>query len=417
MPIRLQEDNISIHMSFWTALTKNSDSLALSQLWVCGIDKDQLTRIARQISSQLSRYESNTWNNLVIGGQDDVNSAVLNPVNFTASSTGSTNLYLFANGVSFIADGLNTTRIGSTQTGAMKGLISDSRLELNATNITFLESNVSFVDGLIRPWMALVGHRSLKDQNLRCDIELLCLEKWELNQPLRVRKSMKFKNAIPINVDAVELNYTGDKLIERSVQFAFDRYEVNVYPETTTAGIDTVKFDLRGDQPKETIEPSTDIISEQQKETIAPSVEIQSDKPKESPTLSVKDQRPLRQERTHVIYYKNRNEPNKSPKPKGNVLADEGSSIVSLEDADMILNAEEPNTNPIPPANARPYEPNESPTPLVAKNQEETDISPTPKAVINSNKSDASPVPFVDIHPNQSNKSPVVTANILSTGR
>ena len=246
MPIRLQgESNISIHAQFWNALTKNSDSLALSQLWVFGMAKNSLAALAGRIATQLGDYETNTWNsgdNNI--SQSTVNAAVLQNANWTASSTGSTNLYLFANGISFIPDGINTSRVGSSQVGAMKGLIGEGRLDLNAANITFLESNISFVDGLVRPWMALVGHRSLKDQMLRCDIELMCLEKWELNAPLRVRKTMKFKNAVPINVDAVELNYTGDKLIERSVQFAFDRYEMKVYPAVTNEGITNVNFAL-----------------------------------------------------------------------------------------------------------------------------------------------------------------------------
>ena len=235
MPIKIDgsNSNVSIHQHFWNALTSNSDSLALSQLWLCGFDMKQLSTVGNQIASKLNNYEQNTWSD----NQTKVNNCVLDPVNFDGVSKSAGSIYLFTQGISFIADGINTSRVGSSQVGATKGLIGDSRLDLNASNITFLESNVSFVDGFLRPWSILVGHRSLKDPLLRCDISLFALEKWSLFEPLKIRKAMLFKNAVPINIDAEEYNYTGDKLIERQVQFAFDRYEMRVYPETSNADI------------------------------------------------------------------------------------------------------------------------------------------------------------------------------------
>ena len=238
MPIKVEggTNNISIHQKFWNTLTKNSDSLALSQLWLCGFNIKQLTTVGKQIASKLDGYEQKSWSD----DQTKVNATVLNLSNFDSVSKPSAgSIYMFTQGASFIADGINTTRLGSSHVGATKGLIGDSRLDLNATNITFLESNVSFVDGLLRPWSVLVGHRSLKDQLLRCDIQLFALEKWSLKEPLRVRKSMLFKNAVPINIDAEEYNYTGDKLIQRQVQFAFDRYEMKIYPDISRESTST----------------------------------------------------------------------------------------------------------------------------------------------------------------------------------
>ena len=348
MPILLQSDQtaVSVHRLFWDALTSNSDSLALSQLWVCGIDLDKMKIISNRISTDLNLYEPGMWNT-GIGGQGAVNDAVLNPKKWTGmSDQAEKHIYLFASGISFIADGLNSSRVGSEHVGAMKGLISDSRLELNAGNITFLESNISFVDGLIRPWMALVGHRSLKDQTLRCDIILYCLEKWSLHEPLHVRKSMRFKNAVPINVDAVEHNYTGDKIIERSVQFAFDRYEMNVYPGVNDKGITSITL------TSDTAGANT-INAEGVKRT---------DKPNQSPTVSA-------EENGYLV------------DTVGDILANEKSNI--------------PNVNPTPSVNTKPYKQdrkfiiplknkyknNSSPRPKVNKNTPEPNISPVPKVI------------------------------------
>jgi hypothetical protein len=240
MPTYINSKRVSVHSEFWAALTKDSNSLALSQLWVCAINNTTLRNIALKIENELPLYEAGTWRTF------GVLDTVLHNSNFTqAPQPGgvANDVYLWTQGASFIADGINTSRAGSEHVGAIKGLITDSRLDLNATNITFLESNVSFVDGILRPWSVLVGHRSLKDPDLRCDIELYCLQKWTLNEPLRARKSMVLRNAVPINIDAEEYNYSGDKLIQRQVQFAFDRYEMSIYPDTTIEVIDAKKMD------------------------------------------------------------------------------------------------------------------------------------------------------------------------------
>lgn len=230
MPIRIQSatKDISVHKAFWNTLTKHSDTLALSQLWLCGFDDKKLKTIGGLLQSELPKYEPKMWPD----NQGNVNNVVLATSNYFGVGKQGGNSYLLTQGMSIIGDGLNQSRSGiNTGSGSVKGLIIDSRLDLNAVNLTFLESNVSFVDGFLRPWSVLAGHKSIKFSDLRCNIELMCLEKWETYTPLKVRKSVLLRNAVPINIDAEEYNYSGDKLIQRQVQFAFDRYDLKVYPE------------------------------------------------------------------------------------------------------------------------------------------------------------------------------------------
>ncbi|MDD4110026.1 MAG: hypothetical protein PHS54_00570 [Clostridia bacterium] len=234
MPIRINDTNTSIHKLFWNAVTNNgSDSLALSQLWLCGINTDKFKVVQNQLN-QIDMYEEGAWNRgFYQTSQFDINNAVMHGENWTSVSpaAGAPGIYMWTRGVNFIGDGFNASRVGVSQSGAIKGLVGDGRTDLSTSNITFLESNISFVDGILRPWSVLVGYRSLKDIRLRCDIEFFCLQKWSLNEPLHIRKSMLLKNAAPLNIDAEEYNYTGDKLIERQVQFVFDRYEMRVYSD------------------------------------------------------------------------------------------------------------------------------------------------------------------------------------------
>ena len=55
MPIRINGSNkeFSVHKAFWNALTANSDSLALSQLWLCGINKNSLRKVTNQMALQI----------------------------------------------------------------------------------------------------------------------------------------------------------------------------------------------------------------------------------------------------------------------------------------------------------------------------------------------------------------------------
>jgi hypothetical protein len=236
MPTRINESNTSVHASFLDALTKNSDSLALSQLWVCGIDQKKLSEISDTISTWLPEYEEG-WKN----SGNPTFSRTENPANWSNVGTGSNAVFLWARGISFVGDGINSSRVGVGQSGAIKGLIVDGRTDFNAVNITFLESNVSFVDGMLRPWSVLAGYKSLKDISLRCDIEFFALEKWKLNEPLKVRKSLLLRNAVPVSIDSEELNYSGDKLIERQIQFVFDRYEMKIDNSTNETTINEPK--------------------------------------------------------------------------------------------------------------------------------------------------------------------------------
>lgn len=236
-------ENNSIHSAFWNALTKNSDSLALSQLWLCGINKDKLNEIVGEVYIELPKFEEPIWKETDVIG---AGSAALDDANWNSvfPARSAPSIYLWTQSASFLGDGLDVSRVGSSQSGSIKGLISEGRKDFNTTNITFLESNISFVDGVLRPWAALVGHRSLKDRTLRCDIEVFCLEKWSLYWPLKIRKSIVYKNAVPVNIDVEEYNYTGDKLIQRQVEFAFDRYEMKIYSGSVNGSI-TAK-DLEG---------------------------------------------------------------------------------------------------------------------------------------------------------------------------
>ncbi len=251
--------NVSVHKDFWENLTSSSNMLALSQLWLCCLDTRKLGIIANKINNELRDYAPNMRS----FDQAGVNAVNLWPGSFFGVGLFGTSAYLLTQGMNIVSDGINTSRTGVDHSGALKGLIGDSRINLSTSNITFLETNVSFTDGFLRPWSVLVGHKSLKDADLRLNIELICLQKWELFNPLKVSKTILLRNAVPVNIDAEELNYSGDKIIHRQVQFAFDRYDVNINPRLTSYSIS-----------KENIENISNILPEYKMEPNSAAAEM-----------------------------------------------------------------------------------------------------------------------------------------------
>ena len=213
MGIRLETNNL--HQKFWNELTTYSNTYALSQLWLVGISRGSINQIATFIKENFEHYEPN-WSII-----PDI-TTVLKSRWFEGEL-----YYYLARGVVFPGDSIATERSGVSQSGNIKGLIGIDRVDLPQVTITFLETNQSVVDALLRPWMILVGHMSLKEFGLRMPvIHLTCFQKQGPGQPLKKRKEIDLINAVPISIDSEEYNYTGDKIIDRQIIFTYTKYLV-----------------------------------------------------------------------------------------------------------------------------------------------------------------------------------------------
>jgi len=210
MPVKFQDTNNGAPQLFWNALTSTSNNLGLSQLLVVEIEKDDLESVIRT-SMYLPSIDGSNWstratdiltNNWFIGGS----------------------YCLFAQGMTTPGEDISVSRLGVEQTGAIKGLIGNSRRDPQEVTITFLETNNSFTDNIIRPWSIMASYKSLKDVSLRKTIKLTCFQKNGTNKPLAVRKQYILHGAVPVSVNSEEYNYTGDNVMNRGVKFVYNRY-------------------------------------------------------------------------------------------------------------------------------------------------------------------------------------------------
>lgn len=100
--------------------------------------------------------------------------------------------------------------------------------------MTFLETNSSFVDLVIRPWLIMVGHFGLvarpstSVKNVKCSSVLVYeLAKNGPGNSLIVRKQTNFFKVVPISIDGNTPTQSREGYAQRSVKFAFDGYSVS----------------------------------------------------------------------------------------------------------------------------------------------------------------------------------------------
>jgi hypothetical protein len=224
MAIKILNDD-KVQDRFYDALVGISNSFALSQLWVVGIDSKDIQKIQLYSEHSANKFEKFT--------PDDDNNVMRASFNFNKGWMVGDTYCLLARGAVFPGDAFNVERVGVNNSGALKGLVGTGRADLQNVTLTFLETNMSVADTFFRPWMIHVGFKSLKDDRLKIPIKLVCFQKAGVNQPLKVRKILTLEQSVPINIDSEEFNYSDGKIINRQIQFAFNRYQIESHPELT----------------------------------------------------------------------------------------------------------------------------------------------------------------------------------------
>jgi hypothetical protein len=116
--------------------------------------------------------------------------------------------------------------------GFLGAPISYNRVKNEPLNLTFLETNASFVDTVIRPWSILTSHLGLiarpKEQNIKTNITIL--QYTRTNQALSQipRKIWTFYNACPISIPGNSYDYSNESVEKQSnIKFIYSHYQVS----------------------------------------------------------------------------------------------------------------------------------------------------------------------------------------------
>jgi hypothetical protein len=151
---------------------------------------------------------------------------------------------MFAQTVTIPGDSLNYNQEGITYNSFIRGGVGSGRRDFDPLRISFLNTNVNFVDNVIRPWVVMTGHLGMvarpREQKYRCNLTIYRLGIDRVDRPPFVAQQFNFWEVCPINVLAEELSYTaeGTSMIKQA-EFVYQWYTTTSYKNTfATQGIE-----------------------------------------------------------------------------------------------------------------------------------------------------------------------------------
>jgi hypothetical protein len=156
----------------------------------------------------------------------------------TQSNLDGLGLY-FAQSVKLPKESFSPTSAGTEGTGGyIKGIVGGDRMDLQSKhlNIDFLETNIDFMDGLIRPWIITASYKGLinlgNQNSIKSSIYVVEYTRErvvDVNRP--TRKVHKFSGCVPIDVSEKTLKYDSEptEAPTNSVTWMFEQYTYELF--------------------------------------------------------------------------------------------------------------------------------------------------------------------------------------------
>lgn len=140
---------------------------------------------------------------------------------------------VFARQVSLPSDGVSAGNEGLSYGGYMPPATASNRNKYKQLSVTFLETNASFLDLVLRPWTILVGYNGLvargsnSPKKVKCRFaDVVMLAKTGAGRPMGIRKIYRFYNLAPVSIDGEEYSYMSEGMKYSNVSFVYDGYFV-----------------------------------------------------------------------------------------------------------------------------------------------------------------------------------------------
>jgi len=117
--------------------------------------------------------------------------------------------------------------------GLIPGKLGAGRNVPTSLRISFLETNVSFIENVIRPWIITTSHlgmvcRKGTPNDYRTNLTVFKLGIYSSSQPPIITQRYEFEGVCPISLSDEEYNYENNAVPTRSdVDFAFRHYTVS----------------------------------------------------------------------------------------------------------------------------------------------------------------------------------------------
>jgi hypothetical protein len=145
---------------------------------------------------------------------------------------------LFAHGATIPSENFAVDSVTvQNNRGFLPGVIGSGRhTEAPVLNIEFKETNTSFIDFVIRPWVILASHygmvardltnpkEALKD--MKATVHILEYTRTRAGVSMVPRKTWTFYNCVPYNVSEQSLDYEQEKLVTHRTLWTYSNYTV-----------------------------------------------------------------------------------------------------------------------------------------------------------------------------------------------
>jgi hypothetical protein len=139
---------------------------------------------------------------------------------------------LFAQAVQIPGESMVANPEGLQTNGFIRGFVGGGRDTFPSLQVTFIETNISFVDNVIRPWIIATSHLGLiarsGEDNYRGTINVFKLGVIDSFKPPIVTQKYIFWGACPISITGEEYNYSpSNSPINRETTFTYHYYSVH----------------------------------------------------------------------------------------------------------------------------------------------------------------------------------------------
>lgn len=225
-----QIDNLSPIYYFMSLLGQWDYSVPLTTQWTIVIKPDA----GNGLFNIIKDYTQIDVNNFYI--PTFIQNKLLNEK--TQSNLDGLGLY-FAQSVKMPKESFSTTSAGSEGVGGyLKGIVGGDRMDLQSKhlNIDFLETNIDFTDGLIKPWIIAASYKGLinlgMSNSIKSSIYIVEYTRdrvYHVHKP--VRKVHKFSGCVPFEVSDKTLKYDQEpsEAPTNSVTWMFEKYTYELF--------------------------------------------------------------------------------------------------------------------------------------------------------------------------------------------
>jgi len=218
----------SAYESFFQILGDWGSSIPLESQWFVHFDLQGVPALKGNVGAAIKVFDSAPDWNITSNITSQLKKDLYNPPKEKLMGC------VFARQVSLPGETINTSNNDLKYGGYLGPVTSSNRESYNKLSITFNETNASFVDFIMRPWLILVGYNGLiaratgSAKNVKCPaVDVVYLGKTGAKKPMTMRKIITFYNVAPVSIEDSQNTYAADGLSYNKVDFVFDYYSVS----------------------------------------------------------------------------------------------------------------------------------------------------------------------------------------------